>query len=65
MKGSGHRFVGFMLFCLLWFVIAVFCAWFKKVVWHEPLGGDGLILSVVLFYIVYKALPVIEKLINR
>jgi hypothetical protein len=65
LKGARHRFVGHMLFCLLWFVIVIFCGWFKKAMWNEPLGVDGLILSVVLFYIVYRALPVIEKLINR
>lgn len=65
LKGSGHRFVGYMLFCVLWFVLVIFCAWFKKTLWHEPVGVDGLVLSFVLFYIAYRALPVIEKLISK
>jgi len=45
-KGSLHRFVGYMLFCVLWLISLVFCDWFKSL-WHEPLGIDGLILSLV------------------
>jgi hypothetical protein len=62
--GSGHRFIGLMLFCLLWLVIVVFCVWFKSW-WHEPLGVDGLLLSFVLWGIAYKAIPMIDRLINR
>jgi hypothetical protein len=64
LKGSLHRFVGYMLFSVLWLVSLVFCVWFKSL-WHEPLGIDGLILSLVLFGIVYKALPMIDRLTNK
>jgi len=64
-KSVGYRFVGHVLFFMLFVAILIFCAWFKSTAWNEPLGADGLFLSVVLFYIIYKALPLIEKLINK
>ncbi|WP_454875225.1 hypothetical protein [Paraburkholderia xenovorans] len=64
LKASGHRFVGHMLFCLLFIVAVVFCVWFKSL-WHEPLGLDGLALSIVLTFILYKAVPVIDRLISK
>ncbi|WP_321935366.1 hypothetical protein [Paraburkholderia sp. J8-2] len=63
-KGAGHRFVGFMLFCALCTASLVFCVWFKSL-WNEPLGLDGLALSFVLSYIVYKAIPIIDRLISK
>ncbi|WP_459203465.1 hypothetical protein ACQVRV_00365 (plasmid) [Ralstonia pseudosolanacearum] len=63
-QNAGHRFVGYMLFCLLWLVVVLFCAWFKSF-WNEPLGADGIVLSFVLTGIVYKALPIIDRLISK
>jgi hypothetical protein len=64
MKGWRHRFVGHMLFCFLWAGSLTFCVWFKSL-WHEPLGLDGLALSFVVSGIVYKALPMIGRLMSR
>lgn len=64
LKGSAHRYVGHMLFCVLFLVTTLFCVWFKSV-WHEPLGVDGLVLSIVLAWIIYRAFPVIERFINK
>lgn len=64
LKGSGHRFVGHVLFCLLFGAAAVFCVWFKSL-WHEPLGLDGLALSIALAFILYKAAPVVDRLISK
>ena len=65
LKGGGHRFVGNVLFSLLFLVVLLFCVWFKGAFWNEPLGVDGLILSCVLTVILCRAFPVIKRLINK
>ncbi|WP_298151143.1 hypothetical protein [Flavobacterium sp.] len=57
-----NRILGYMLFSALSFAVLGFCLWIKSW-WNEPLGGDGFILWFVLFYPVYRAFPVVERLI--
>lgn len=61
---AGRHVLGLALFFALFLAVFYFCTWFKSEFWQEPLGGDGLILSLVLFCILYKGFPLIARLLN-
>ena len=61
---AGRHAIGLTLFFALFMAVFYFCAWFKDAFWQEPLGADGLILSFVLFFILYKGFPMIARLLK-
>ncbi len=46
-----RRFLGYAAFSAIALLVLVFCVWLKGHFWHEPLGGDGIVLWIVLVLI--------------